>query len=248
MAPARARRAVRRRRARSAPHACSRRPEACSPSWSPGPTSRSCCRRSAARRSISLAMSSGSPSPDTVIACRVHDECNGSDVFGSDICTCRPYLVHGDRGLRRDRAAGRGRDRRLQPQGGASARRGHQVPRLQRPQATAGRRPRRHLFPPHRMRRRRAGHALSGADAGCLPLARHPPHRPLGVDVEREARRAARRRGSRSSSRSRSRIGWCRSTRQVEIAAKKAAGYFAPSGIAGSAASCAAPKAVPSTT
>jgi GTP cyclohydrolase II len=33
--------------------------------------------------------------PDTVTACRVHDECNGSDVFGSDICTCRPYLVHG---------------------------------------------------------------------------------------------------------------------------------------------------------
>jgi len=29
------------------------------------------------------------------IACRVHDECNGSDVFGSDICTCRPYLIHG---------------------------------------------------------------------------------------------------------------------------------------------------------
>ncbi|MCB1744120.1 MAG: hypothetical protein KDK91_27360, partial [Gammaproteobacteria bacterium] len=23
------------------------------------------------------------------------DECNGSDVFGSDICTCRPYLTHG---------------------------------------------------------------------------------------------------------------------------------------------------------
>src|SRR5438105_10261277 len=32
--------------------------------------------------------------PETVIACRVHDECNGSDVFGSDICTCRPYLTH----------------------------------------------------------------------------------------------------------------------------------------------------------
>ncbi len=29
------------------------------------------------------------------LTCRVHDECNGSDVFGSDICTCRPYLVHG---------------------------------------------------------------------------------------------------------------------------------------------------------
>ena len=32
---------------------------------------------------------------DTKHACRVHDECNGSDVFGSDICTCRPYLAHG---------------------------------------------------------------------------------------------------------------------------------------------------------
>ena len=31
----------------------------------------------------------------TAITCRVHDECNGSDVFGSDICTCRPYLIHG---------------------------------------------------------------------------------------------------------------------------------------------------------
>jgi GTP cyclohydrolase II len=33
--------------------------------------------------------------PETRIGCRVHDECNGSDVFGSDICTCRPYLAHG---------------------------------------------------------------------------------------------------------------------------------------------------------
>ncbi|MDX1431779.1 MAG: GTP cyclohydrolase II [Gammaproteobacteria bacterium] len=33
--------------------------------------------------------------PDRKVACRVHDECNGSDVFGSDICTCRPYLAHG---------------------------------------------------------------------------------------------------------------------------------------------------------
>jgi GTP cyclohydrolase II len=32
---------------------------------------------------------------NTPLACRVHDECNGSDVFGSDICTCRPYLAHG---------------------------------------------------------------------------------------------------------------------------------------------------------
>ncbi len=33
--------------------------------------------------------------PGRKLACRVHDECNGSDVFGSDICTCRPYLIHG---------------------------------------------------------------------------------------------------------------------------------------------------------
>ncbi len=33
--------------------------------------------------------------PKKKLACRVHDECNGSDVFGSDICTCRPYLIHG---------------------------------------------------------------------------------------------------------------------------------------------------------
>ena len=33
--------------------------------------------------------------PERPLAVRVHDECNGSDVFGSDICTCRPYLMHG---------------------------------------------------------------------------------------------------------------------------------------------------------
>ncbi|KAL7471813.1 hypothetical protein ACHAXS_012138 [Conticribra weissflogii] len=34
------------------------------------------------------------PDDDIELTCRVHDECNGSDVFGSDICTCRPYLTH----------------------------------------------------------------------------------------------------------------------------------------------------------
>lgn len=33
--------------------------------------------------------------PAVELTCRVHDECNGSDVFGSDICTCRPYLMYG---------------------------------------------------------------------------------------------------------------------------------------------------------
>ncbi|KAJ8908582.1 hypothetical protein NDN08_005287 [Rhodosorus marinus] len=32
------------------------------------------------------------------IAARPHDECNGSDVFGTDICTCRPYLVYAIQG------------------------------------------------------------------------------------------------------------------------------------------------------
>src|SRR5205085_9724711 len=32
--------------------------------------------------------------PAITLTARVHDECNGSDVFGSDICTCRPYLTH----------------------------------------------------------------------------------------------------------------------------------------------------------
>lgn len=43
------------------------------------------------------------------VACRVHDECNGSDVFGSDICTCRPYLVHGiEEGVKEAQRGGAG--------------------------------------------------------------------------------------------------------------------------------------------
>jgi GTP cyclohydrolase II len=44
--------------------------------------------------------------PRTKITCRVHDECNGSDVFGSDICTCRPYLIHGIEECARSAQAG----------------------------------------------------------------------------------------------------------------------------------------------
>jgi GTP cyclohydrolase II len=44
--------------------------------------------------------------PRTQITCRVHDECNGSDVFGSDICTCRPYLIHGIEECARSAQAG----------------------------------------------------------------------------------------------------------------------------------------------
>lgn len=40
------------------------------------------------------------------VTARVHDECNGSDVFGSDICTCRPYLIHGIEECVRDAQSG----------------------------------------------------------------------------------------------------------------------------------------------
>jgi GTP cyclohydrolase II len=44
--------------------------------------------------------------PARKLTCRVHDECNGSDVFGSDICTCRPYLIHGIEEATRQAQAG----------------------------------------------------------------------------------------------------------------------------------------------
>ncbi|HZY18467.1 MAG TPA: GTP cyclohydrolase II [Ramlibacter sp.] len=50
--------------------------------------------------------------PSVELTARVHDECNGSDVFGSDICTCRPYLTHAIeeciRGAQPTEAGGRG--------------------------------------------------------------------------------------------------------------------------------------------
>lgn len=33
--------------------------------------------------------------PTKELTARVHDECNSSDVHGSSICTCRPYMVYG---------------------------------------------------------------------------------------------------------------------------------------------------------
>ncbi len=44
--------------------------------------------------------------PSTHVTARVHDECNGSDVFGSDICTCRPYLTHAVEECVRDAQSG----------------------------------------------------------------------------------------------------------------------------------------------
>ena len=140
-----------------------------------------------------------------------------------------PISSTASRNARKDAQAGGARPHRLQPQGRPRARRGHQVPGLQRAQAPGGRRPGRDLFRAHRMRRRRAGRALPAADAGRAALARRPAHRPLRLDERHEVRRADRRRASTSSSACRSRTSWCPTDAQVEIEAKKAAGYFTPS-------------------
>lgn len=45
----------------------------------------------------------------TPVTCRLHDECGGSDVFGSDLCTCRPYLAFGvEEAIRTAQAGGLG--------------------------------------------------------------------------------------------------------------------------------------------
>ena len=175
-------------------------------------------------------MSSGSAEPDTVIACRVHDECNGSDVFGSDICTCRPYLVHGvEVCVETAQQGGVGIVVYNRKEGRALGEVTKFLVYNARKRQRGGDRAETY-FQPHRMRRRRAGHALPGADAGRVPLARHPPHRPLGVDVEHEARARCAPRASRSSSRSRSRTGWCRSTRRSRSRRKRRPGISRPTG------------------
>ena len=124
--------------------------------------------------------------PDRTLACRVHDECNGSDVFGSDICTCRPYLTHGiEECVKTAQQGGAGlivynrkegralgevtkflvyNARKRNPEGDSAAR----------------------LLRAHGMRRRRPGHALPGLDAGRVPLARHHQDRPLHVHEQHE--------------------------------------------------------------
>jgi GTP cyclohydrolase II len=91
----------------------------------------------------------------TPLSCRVHDECNGSDVFGSDICTCRPLSRARHRDLHPDGAGRRRRARGLQPQGRPRARRGHQILLVYNAQTAEGRRPPGGLLQAHGMRRRR---------------------------------------------------------------------------------------------
>ena len=169
-------------------------------------------------------MSTGIGKPDTVIACRVHDECNGSDVFGSDICTCRPYLAHGVEVC----AA-------TAQQGGVG------LVVYNRKEGRALGEVTKFLVYNARKRQRGGDRAetyfhrtecVAGVQdmrfQELMPDVFHwlgiAPHRPLGVDVEHEARGAAgpghrdRRAGARS------RTGWCRSTRRSRSRRKRPPG------------------------
>ena len=128
------------------------------------------------------------PDHRTRITCRVHDECNGSDVFGSDICTCRPYLLHGIEECARagqtgglgiiiyNRKEGRALgevtkflvyNARKRQEGGDAA-----AQYFERTECVAG----------------RAGRAIPAIDAGRDPLARPEAHRPLRFHERHEAR------------------------------------------------------------
>ena len=92
---ARHRRALRHQRSRTARTACTSRPAACIPSWSTRPDLKVFLPPIGGTTIYCFGDPQKLGDPNTPLACRVHDECNGSDVFGSDICTCRPYLAHG---------------------------------------------------------------------------------------------------------------------------------------------------------
>ena len=170
------------------------------------------------------------PTPKRRIACRVHDECNGSDVFGSDICTCRPYLVHGIEECVREAQKGgvgvivynrkEGRalgevtkflvyNARKRQEGGDRA-----ATYFERTECVAGVQDMRfqQLMPDvlHWLGIRRIDRLVSMSNMKYDAI--------VGV------------RASRSSSACRSRRSSCRPTPRVEIEAKKAAGYYTPDG------------------
>ena len=127
---------------------------------------------------------------DVELTVRVHDECNGSDVFGSDICTCRPYLTHaieeciktaqrGGTGVvvyfrKEGRALGEVTkylvyNMRKRQEGGDKAKEYERgVIRHRRDSHVPPQ-----VFQLYAERRRCSGHAVPGLDAGRPALARH---------------------------------------------------------------------------
>lgn len=132
--------------------------------------------------------------PNSRLALRIHDECNGSDVFGSDICTCRPYLIFGiEEAVKEAQNGGCGvviyfrkEGRALgevtkvcgpSPSGMISMSMANwlTVPGVQR--SETWRRSCVRLLQAHREHRRRQGYALPGFDARHPSLARHHQNR-----------------------------------------------------------------------
>ena len=117
--------------------------------------------------------------PARRLTCRMHDECNGSDVFGSDICTCRPYLTHGvEECIREAQAGGAGLIVYNRKEGRALG----EVTKFlvyNARKRQAGGDQAVDLFCAHRVRCRRTGRALPAAHARYVALARHHPHRRL---------------------------------------------------------------------
>ena len=114
-----------------------------------------------------------SPIPTVPLTARVHDECNGSDVFGSDICTCRPYLAHGiEECIRGAQDGGVGLIVYFRKEGRALGEVTKFLVYNARKRQEGGDRADA-VLRAHRVRRRRAGHALPGADARRAALARH---------------------------------------------------------------------------
>ena len=224
---ARHRRTLRHERGRAAPHAVradrrhvSRARDAARPARVPAADRRH-------HASICSAMSRGCRDRRRQLTCRVHDECNGSDVFGSDICTCRPYLIHGIEecvtqaqqggvGLivynrKEGRALGEVTkflvyNARKRQEGGDQA-----ATYFERTECVAG--------------------VQDARFQQLMPDVLHwlgiTPHRPFRVDVEHEIRRA-RRPGIEIVERVPIPAGLVPPDAQVEIEAKKAAGYYTP--------------------
>jgi GTP cyclohydrolase II len=97
--------------------------------------------------------------PKVTLTARVHDECNGSDVFGSDICTCRPYLTHAiEECIRGAQAGGVGLIAYSRKEGRALGEVTKFLVYNARKRQPGGDR-RRQVLPAHRMCGRRAGHA-----------------------------------------------------------------------------------------
>ena len=206
---------------------CSRRPAACTPSSSRAATSRCSCRRSAARPLYVFGDPQRPRRPDGHA-----DRARPRRVQRLGRVRLRhlhlPAVPHArDRGVHPRRAGGRRRADRLLPQGRPRARRGDQVPRLQRAQAPGGRRlGRRNYF----LRTECVAGVQDMRFQELMPDVLHwlgrPTHPSARLDEQHEVRRDRRAAASRSASACRFPTTLVPADARVEMDAKMAAGYF----------------------